>query len=242
MKTLWNVFCVMLVLHLLVTVAGIGWLWKEGRLNRERIHRVAAMFKTTIEEEKLAAAAVEAAAAEQKQAQLELVRLEQVSRGPTTVADRLSANQEVDEVSLQKITWLRRAVGDLTTRLESDKQQLQKLKGDLDKERAEFEKKSQARAQVVQDEDFQMAVKFYEQLKPKQTKVMFQEMMSQGRRQQVIDYLASMQLRKAAAVLSEFKEGADVLQATDLLQGLRERGIDPMTRKVEPAQAAKGST
>jgi len=233
MKNIWNVLCTLLLVHLIGMGVLLGWMVSSDRLNRDRVNQVVSLFKPTIKEAELAAKEAEKAEQERRDKQVALARLEQVSRGPTTTAARLSSEQEAEEVSMQKIAFLQQNVSNLTMRLENDKAQLHKLKDELDKSRQAFEKAVQGRRQDLQDEDFRQAVRMYEQLKPKQAKVMFQEMLTQGRRQQVVDYLASMQLRKAAAVLGEFKEGEEILQATELLQGLRDRGINSLTRQVD---------
>ena len=80
--------------------------------------------------------------------------------------------------------------------------------------------------QKRQDEDFKNAVKMVEQLKPKQAKDLFVNLINQQQVGQVTEYLAAMNLRKAGSVLKEFKEPAEIAMATDLIERLRQRGVN----------------
>lgn len=239
MKLAWNVF---VVVHLLALVGIIGWLVASDRLDRVRARQIVDTFRTTIAEEKAQAALATQEQQRQQQIQADLVRLQEVAHGPVTVADRLAADAEADEVAAQKIDWLRRATADLTAKLESDKQQLIRQKSELDQARDAFTKAAQSRVEQQQQQDFQLAVRMYEQLKPVQAKAMFKELIVRGQEEQVLDYLAAMQLRKAAAVLREFKDGEDVTMAASLIQGLRERGIESPGPSARQPQLVEGST
>jgi hypothetical protein len=52
-----------------------------------------------------------------------------------------------------------------------------------------------------------------------------------------VDYLAAMQMRKAAGVLKEFKTPQEVAQASELLELLRRRGVDPIAGNTQPQQS-----
>ena len=93
-------------------------------------------------------------------------------------------------------------------------------------EREKFKDAVAKETQLKDDQDFQQTVQVYQQLKAKQVKQIFQQLLSQDMADHVVEYLAAMQVRKAAAVIREFKSPAEVVQAADLLQSLRERGLD----------------
>ncbi|NJL32148.1 MAG: hypothetical protein HC898_11290 [Phycisphaerales bacterium] len=65
---------------------------------------------------------------------------------------------------------------------------------------------------------FKLALQMYEQVRPKQGKQMMQELIVKGQMDQVVEYMAAMQLRKAAAILKEFKTPPEVAMATELVQ------------------------
>ena len=161
-----------------------------------------------------------------RQQALEIARLESVKDGPITLADRLVAEQQADELSVQRVQRLRRDIEDLRKQLRLAKQLLAKQHDELTAQRESFKQAVAREAKLKDDQDFQQTVKVYQQLKAKQVKQIFQQLLNQDRGDQVVEYLAAMQIRKAAAVIREFKSPAEVVQAADLLQSLRERGLD----------------
>lgn len=235
MKTLRQVFTALLVIHFLLLIAGVAWLRSSGRLNGDRLRRVGEMFRPTIAQESAAREEKERADKEDHEKAVEAARLESVGAGPVTISDRLRTDEEKDTVALQRIERLKRETADLRAQLEVYKGLLSKQKEELEAERAAFNELKAKEEQLRNDTDFQQAVAMYEKLRPKQAKEMFQVLIKDGKKPQVIDYLAAMQLKKASDVLKEFKSAEEVAQATELVQRLRERGIDPSAMKPRAA-------
>jgi len=104
------------------------------------------------------------------------------------------------------------------------KEDMVRRESDLEKQRGDFEQWVQAEADRAKDENFLQVVSLYEKQPPKQAKEAFQSLLTQGEVDQVVEYLAAMSSRKAAAVLGEFKAPAEVTQKADLLERLRKRG------------------
>jgi len=227
-KTVWTVIWVLVLINALMLVGLIGWLDMTGRLNNLRVARVKEIFQLTIEaEQEQLEQAKELEAQARKQA-LDAARLESLTDGPITLADRLSAEQEQDELAIQRVERLQRDIHDLQRQFKLAKQQIGKQRAQLEADQQALDAAVQLQVDLQQDQDFQLAVRMYEQLKPKQAKQMLRQLIAQGQKKQVVDYLASMQLRKAASVLKEFKTPSEEAQATDLIQSLRLRGVDPI--------------
>ena len=224
MKTLWSAFVVLLLLHLLVAVGFVIWLNASGRLNQERIERAKSIFVSTIEQEQDANEQTVLDAELAKQDADELARLARAADGPVTVSDRLEENRETRELTLRKIERLRSEIGVLQRNLKFTRDQLTKEKDQFEEERKAFEAFRREDMQVANDENFRRAVETYENLNPKQTKAIFQEMLAQGKQGDVVELLQSMQLRKRAAVLDAFKSAREIEQATALIESLRLRG------------------
>ena len=70
-------------------------------------------------------------------------------------------------------------------------------------------------------------VESYASLKPKLAKQAFLELIKQNKMDEVVEYLAAMQLRKSAAILNQFKADEEVPVAAQLLESLRLRGVTP---------------
>lgn len=219
---------VLLVLHLVAAGLFVGWLRTSGRLNQERVDRVVEMFKLTIAEEAEEDAKAEALAEEAETIARENARLEAVAQGPKTLLERFADEREADEIARHRVDRLMRETADLRDQIARAKDQIAKQKAELDVERQRFEQAVADRAEKLADDDFKQTVAMYEQIKPKQAKQMMQTLLAQGKSDDVVDYLAAMQLRKAANVLKEFKGEEDVVQATMILEQLRQRGVDAL--------------
>ena len=76
--------------------------------------------------------------------------------------------------------------------------------------------------------------------KPKQAKAILQTLLTEGHQDQVVDYLAAMQERKAAKVLAAFKTPQEVVQATALVEALRQRGMFALPAAAGGVVAAAG--
>jgi hypothetical protein len=236
MKLAWNVFVGFILINLLLAAGFVGWMYADGRVNKERIDRAIDVFSLRIGDE----AAQEQQAeqlAEKAQKELEQqARLESTAKGPVTLRERLDRDRQTDEMALARIQLINdqnQALRDEMARFqENHNQRVAKL----DEERATFEKWVQDHAEKTKDENFQQVVSLYEKQAPKQTKQAFQTLMQQGETEQVVEYLAAMSSRKAGAVLGQFKTPAEVNEAADLLERLRTRGEYTMEDGTSPAQ------
>jgi len=224
-KTLWNVIAVVVVLDVLAALGFVGYLYSSGRLNRERLERVAAMLRPTVEEEQQQTQQQAQQAQAAQEAQRKQQHLAMVAQGPLPTQDQLSRQQEEYEKQMMTVQRLRSEVGALQRQLELAQQRLTKERQEIAAEREALQQAVVEANARQGDVDFQHAVALYEQLKPAQTKRMFQELLAKGQKKQVVEYLAAMQVRKAAGVLKEFKEAEETAVAAELVQALRERGV-----------------
>ncbi|MEX2672951.1 MAG: hypothetical protein WD294_12675 [Phycisphaeraceae bacterium] len=216
----------LIVLHLLAGAGFVGWLYHTDRLDGARVDRVVAMFELTIEQQQQQQAEAERLERETRRQAEQLARLEAVADGPRTLQDRLTTERESDEVAQQRLERLQRETDDLRRQIARAQTQIARERETLEAKQAAFDEAVERQRALREDEDFQQTVQMYEQLRPRQAKQMFQELIAQGETEQVVDYLAAMQLRRASRVVQEFKEGADIVQAAELLESLRERGVN----------------
>ncbi|MEX0887706.1 MAG: hypothetical protein WD009_14845 [Phycisphaeraceae bacterium] len=219
----------LIVVHLLAGGAFLAWLGATDRLTVDRVRRVVDMFTMTIEEEQQALADAQGEQAQREAQAGEQAYLERVSDGPRTLRDRLDVAQRVDELGQHRVERVQRETADLRRQIERAQGLLARERADLAAEREAFAQALEREQRLREDEDFQQAVRMYEQLRPDQTKQMFQSLMDQGQTQQVVDYLAAMQLRLAGRVLQQFQDTPqEIEQATELIERLRRRGVDPL--------------
>ena len=242
MKMLWNILAVMLLINALAMIMFGGWLFTSGRLNQDRVQQIREMLSMTVEQEKQLDEEAQAVEEQAREKALEIARLESVSDGPISLSDRLDAERSSDEIAILRIERLREDILSLQRQLDLAKRQVAEQQADAATQSEAFEQAVQQFRQAQQQENFKQAVSMYEKLKPKQAKQMFQGLLNQGQEDQVVDYLAAMQLRKASAVLREFKSPEEIIQATDLLQRLRKRGVNLDTAAGQQGQAPPAET
>lgn len=219
---------IVLLVNLLAVAAGVLWLWQSDRLSRQRVHRVIEIFRPTLAEEAELEKKAQEAQAQALQHQQRLIQMMAAEKGPLSAEERIRLETRDDQLLRLRLQRLEDEKNQLLQQLEQARQTLARQQEELTAQRKAFEQTVQAELKRRSTADFQLAVQMYEQLPPRLAKQMFQELLRQNRQDQVLDYLAAMQLRKAAAILKEFKDPTEVQQAADLVQRLRERGIDPL--------------
>ncbi len=225
MKSIRQALVVFVALHLLALVAFVAWLGLSGRISGDRLRAVVDSFRLTIEEEVAQAEADDAAAAEAEKMAMDAARMQLVATGPATLSDQIEVERQSDEITRQKLARLHREIRDLQNQLALAQDTVAKQQTKLDAERKTFQDEVARLTKQRGDENFLQAVSMYEQLKPKQAKLMFQDLIAGGKQDEVVDYLAAMQLRKAAAVLKEFKTDEEAAEAAKLIEQLRLRGL-----------------
>lgn len=226
-KSLLAAFIILLLIHLILAVGFVGWLQASNRLDGERMQAVVDMFTPTIDEVEKLRAEAEAAEAEAQAARDQLIRLESVAQGPQTLEDRLTMNFEADEFDLHRLERLNAETEAIRRRLDQDKQLIAKELDELREQQAEFDELVARTTASLRDDDFKRAVATLEQLPAKQAKQVIQQYLADGKTDDAVDYLASMQLRKSAGILKAFKTEEELPQAAMLIDELRNRGADP---------------
>jgi alanyl-tRNA synthetase len=242
MRTLRTAVLILLVLHLVGAIGFVGWLGATDRLNRQRVVRTAEVFKLTVAEEQRQGEQAKKLEAQTRAQAQEAARLESIGSAKPAAADRLADEGQRNDVALQRLERMQREKEDLVRQLQAAKDLIARQQADLTAAREAFEQAKAAEVKQRQDRDFQQAVEMYEQLPAKQAKGMLQDLLKAKKGKEVVDYLAAMQLRKAATVLKEFKTPEEIAQATELVERLRERGVDLLTQTRPSATQPGGAT
>jgi chromosome segregation ATPase len=215
-----------------INVAALGglaaWLGATGRLNKKRVQRIVSVFDDTIADDKAQREKAKDQAQKEKQKAERAARLERVKDGPVTMQDRLTAKQRADEIAMHRLNRMEEETSDLRQQIERAKNRIAEQNKALQKKREKFEKFLKKRTEELKQEDFQQTVQMYESLDADKTKRMFQQLLNEGKEDQVVKYLAAMQQRAASGVLQAFETPQEVQQATQLLERLRQRGVHPL--------------
>ena len=243
-----SVLVLAVLVNVLAALVLVGWLWGSGRLSGERLRHAAAVFAPTIAQEHVRQDQQQGRARQQEAAAREQARQEHIAQGPTPPQIRTENQARDEQLSDLAAGRFARERDDLQRQLKLIEQRLGQERTALTAERQAFDQMVAAEARQRDDRDFQKALELYQQLSPKQVKAIFANLLQQNHMPQVVEYLAAMSPRKAAAILGEFKAD-EVVQATALMQALRERGatalaLHPagMAPAASPAGATGGAT
>lgn len=235
MKATWNIIAIVALLNLLAIAGFVGWLYTSGRLDSDRYQKAVAMFSPTIEEEKAAAAAERKKEEALRVEQEKIAHLKRVEQGPVTLLDRLTVDQQMDELAMHKLSRLQTEVRDLRQGLEMQNRQLAMERQKLAEDRQAYEAYHARRQAMLESEDFQQAVEMLEQVKPAQGKQILQDLAARGKMDQVVQYMAAMDLRKSAAILREFKTPQEVSDAATLVERIRQRQSEALEKQTAAA-------
>lgn len=227
MRTVWTSLCLMLIVNLLLLIGLFGYLCISGRLDKQRFRAAVDLFRLTINEQRKIEVEDDRLAEEKQQATEKIGRLQEAAKRPMTLAERLDAQTQSDDMAMERFNRMRRVKSDLESYFQRMKLNVEKQRAQLDVDRKAFQDALEREKQLSEDPNFKQAVNMYQQIRPKQAKEMFQQLIDQNKTEEVVKYLAAMQLRKAAKVLQEFTKD-DVAQAANLIERLRNRGINPL--------------
>ena len=237
MKTIWNVIAMFVFVHVVAGVILIAWLRQSDRLNMDRLTAVRDIFETTITQQQIQGDQAKQLSDQASSRRRDLARLQSIESGPLSVASRLEVDRAAQELALASLQRYKDDIQVLRDQIEQGKRKLQSEQERINAQKKQLDDQIQRRKEQQESVDFRRTVKMFEQVKPKQAKKMFQELLARNRQDQVVTYLAAMSQRKAATVLKQFKEPAEIVQATELLERLRARGI-----RMQPQPDAKEGT
>jgi len=232
MKSILIALGVLIVINLLAVGAGVGWLAATDRLSQQRVRSAISIFEPTLAQEAALAAEAQALAEQAAEAQAHAIRLAEVAEGPMTLEERLADSRKFDQVTTQRIERLKREREDILRQIAAAKALVETQREAIAAREVAFEEKVASYAQQREDEDFKQAVRMLEQLKPRQAKEMFQDLLAMGDMETAVAYLSTMNQRKAGAVLREFKEEQEIAQARLLIEALRDQGVFPTREDV----------
>ncbi len=221
MKTLWNIVSFLAVVHLLALIMFVGWLWKSGRLDSDRVGELREMLAMTIPEAQAAAAqAAEQAALRQQQTAAENLRQNPGLPSADRVRTITDARQS-EQRSIRRISDLK---ADLARQLARAQARIDEQRDALESERRSIDGPAAGERERRSADQLRKTVKLLESLPPKQLKRQIIELVNSGSTQQAVIYLDAMNQRIAGKVLAEFKTDPEVKLAKELLERVRTLG------------------
>ncbi|QDU33170.1 hypothetical protein KS4_12150 [Poriferisphaera corsica] len=214
----------LLLAHMVLLLAGMGWLAASGRLNRERFDNAVEIFKLTIEDQANQEETQFAEAQKADEQLQEALRLQSASNGSQSFDQYLGRSQASAEVAMEQYARLTREIKDLERRIQVDKQIIEQQKKKLKEDRDTLEQDRIRYANGNSDEDFQRTVTMFTKIPSKQAKQIMQQMLMEDKLNDIVDYLNAMGSTKSAGVLREFKSPAEIDQAKQIIERIRTRG------------------
>ncbi len=221
MKTLAKSVAVISVLNLLALLGGVAWLAAEGRLDRARVLEVASVLAETPQDraQRLEAERLEAEAA---------AAPPPLADGDTRSADqRNQARVEMTLIDRERLERLQREVSDLQMLLRQQRQLLERDREAFERDKAAFQAMRDRLYAIDGAEYFRKSLGVLNGMKPADIRPVFNALISDGKSEEVISYLAAFEERHRAKVVSEFVKNGEVDLAANLLESLRTRGLEP---------------
>ncbi len=223
MGSLVKLIRVLAIAHLLAFIGFAGWLVASGRVDAERLKRVRELFQPTIAEEKALLAQAESDAAAATAAAEERRRLLEV---PMTRTEQILSAERFEQRAELALRGLederRRLLSDLSGR----EREVTQREEALAKRQTDWEESIAEQKERQTDDQFRKAVRLLEAAPAKQSKDWILELVRTGREDQAVTYLNAMNPAKSAGLLKAFKGEGEAKVATDLLERLRQLGLE----------------
>ncbi|MHC4991147.1 MAG: hypothetical protein ACYTGC_09220 [Planctomycetota bacterium] len=239
MRTLWNMLSFMAVVNLLALLMFGGWLWRSGRLDRERLLQVRDLLGPTIVEAEARVEQIALAASQQEAAAREAARRADPPLASDAHVRQISRDLEQERLAHQHVLDARaraeQQLRELLDRIEEGEARLRAQQDQWETRRTDGERQTA-------DEQFARVVKQLETIPSKQAKGILLELIRTDRIDQAVRYLDAMSQRKAAKVISEFKTPEETRLATELLelQGAPDQVTGPEDSPHAPDAASSG--
>ncbi len=223
MRTAWNVFSFLAVVHLLAIAMFIGWLWQTDRLDSARLRDAQAMFAMTVPQAQAAAELAAQEAEGQRQQQEQQFRRDHPALSSRARLQLIAETQQEADRSMRRLDDVKTQ---LVQQLALATQQADELQAQVEAERRSWVQSIEAERKRRADTQFTKAVKLLESLPPKQAKTKIVELVDSGKISQAVAYLNEMNQRAAGKLLAQFKTDEENRLATELLERLRTFGLN----------------
>lgn len=244
MRSLWTIITVVALANLLAIAGFAGWLAASNRVNMDRIERVRAVFAPTVAQEEADARKAQAEQEALEQQQTEEARIGSM---PMTADDRTQTLEELEAIANMRAARAEGETRRLMDALELSWEELKRERAKFEQERKEFLAMRDRLAETEGSEQFRKAVSLYESVGAEAAASMFRELIRQDgptpgqNTEAVASYLNSMKSRTAAQIIQIFQD-ADPAMAADLLERVRNYGVNAAAPEGSASNARPNST
>jgi hypothetical protein len=240
MRTLWNAIAFLAVVNLLALAFAGGWLYRTGRLDRDRVEAVREIFRRPVSEVEAERVAAEQSLADQAAESESEVGWSPVPVTNLDAADAMERFRDLGRVANDRLSQDAAAI---VARIEDTFRQreaeLAALRAAIEADQARLDEIN-ARAA---DADFQQTVADLGEMKLDTAFAIVRVWLEEGRRTLVVDVLHAIDVDRRSALLGEFVDlGRDEV-AADLQLALRERtALEAASTEQPNADSANSSS
>lgn len=220
MRTLWNAVAVLAIINLLALAIVGGWLWRSGRVDRDRIEAVRTLFSLSIAEEEERRRAEEAALLAADAEENVPLAWQPV---PVTNLDVADARERLQDLAAVTNARLAADAGILVDRIEDA---YRRRDAELTERETALQRERDRLAEIrsrTRDDDFKRVVADLGEMKLDASYGILGVWLAEGRRTLVVDVLHALEAERRHDVLAEFVDAGRAEVAADLQLALRER-------------------
>ena len=212
MKKLVYVLTITLALNFLALAGGIGWLYKQGQLNREKVMAIKEIIFPKMSE-------VPTTQPIEEPTTQPIMRLEELLAKATgrSASEQVEFIQHAFDTQMAVLDRRQRELLDLQRQVDLSKLQMSKDRGSLAQEKQSLDKQQQEATRLANDKGFQDSLLLYNTMPAKQVKTVFMGLDDQT----VMNYLEAMQPRSAAKIIKEFKSPEETERVQKILERMR---------------------
>jgi len=222
MKKLTKAIFIVALLNLLAVIAGAGWLFSSGRVDKARIQNMARLFNEPVEVEQGKIKAEEARVAKEL--------AEQEKPLPALALNTQERNQvrvEMTQIDRQRLDRMKREVKDLQASLRRERKLVEEDRLGLEAEKEAFKVMRERLAGIEGGNQFQKSLASISGMKAKDAKAILSTLLVDDKAEEVITYLSSMEDRTRTSIITEFVKSGEEALAANLLESIRLRGLGP---------------
>jgi hypothetical protein len=213
MKKLFSVLMLTLALNFLAVAGGVGWLYKQGRIDKEKI--------AAIKEILFPKPAVDLATTQPSEdpTTQPIMRLEELlaKAAGRSASEQVEFIQHAFDAQMAILDRRQRELIDLQRQVDLSKQQMTKDLAALQQQKQALDAREQEATRLASDTGFQDSLTLYTTMAPKQVKTIFMGLDDQT----IKNYLEAMQPRTAAKIVKEFKSPDETKRIEKIMEQMR---------------------
>jgi BMFP domain-containing protein YqiC len=224
MKKLIDVIVLTLAVNFLAAAGGIGWLWQQGRLDRQRVMEIRQILFPASPEP---SPATQPSPEPTSQPALKLDELLAKAAG-RTATEQVEFIQHAFDAQMALLDRRQRELSDLQRQVELARQQLARDLESLQMRQEQLAAREQQATRLASDKGFQDSLALYSTMPARQVKTVFMGLDDQT----VMNYLQAMPSRTAGKIIREFKSPEETTRIQRILERMR------LAQTAEAAQAS----